>query len=195
MTDVKYRCRAGMYPQVGLVLLRLAMAIPFLYAGWWKLTNSGAANGMMTGFGLPHGMGTVIGLVEVLGGLALVFGVFVPLICAVFVILMIAAIYFVTGKMGFALGYQINVVLILGLAALAKLGPGAYSIDGRRGMAGIVADCCGGACGDDGMCMTEEAGCGEGEGCCGGGMCEMPEEMVVVEDGKVIGMVEEEPKA
>jgi putative oxidoreductase len=194
MYDWKSCCKGGMHPQIGLVLLRLAVALPFLYAGWWKLANAGMANGMFVGFGFPNGFGTLIGLVEVIGGIMLVLGAYVAIVSYVLIAVMVAAIYLVTGKMGFATGYQINVILILALLALAKLGAGEKSVDAKRGMGGIVADCCGGGCGEacgDGACGPMEGGC------CDSGMCEMPggdEHMVLVEDGEVVAVVEE-PKA
>ena len=198
----KLGCRVhGCSPDYGRLALRLAVAIPFVYAGWFKLANADMVSGMMASFGFPGWSGPLLGLIEVVGGIALVLGTYVQVVSCVFIVIMLAAIYLVTGKMGFATGYQLNVILILGLIALAKLGAGAKSLDAKNGACSCMSVPLGkgddrGSCGDDDACCD---GMGNKEECCGSGACgsdkcEMPEEaddhVVVVEDGEIVAVEE-----
>lgn len=179
----KLGCRVhGYHTDAGILLLRLAVALPFVYAGWFKLNNLEMANGMMAGIGLPNGSGLVIGLIELLGGIALILGTHVQVAGILLAAIMVGAIAFVKGKMGYAQGYQLDLILLLGALALVKFGAGEWSLDAKKGAC---------SCADDGCCGG--GACGEQEECCGSGACgeacETEEMMAMCDDNGVCAVV------
>lgn len=113
---------------LGLLLIRLAVAMVFFMHGWSKVHNIPMVEGMMSGFGLPPGTGMFIAWLEVIGGVAMALGVFTRVFGVVFGIQMIFA-YFLTG--GVATAYQrheLELVLMLLSFGIALAGSGKYSI-------------------------------------------------------------------
>jgi putative oxidoreductase len=113
---------------LGLLLIRLAVALVFFMHGWSKVNNIPGVEGMMTGFGFPAGTGMFIAWLEVIGGLSMALGVLPRVFGVVFGIQMIVA-YFLTG--GFGSAYQrheLEIVLILLSFGIALTGSGKYSI-------------------------------------------------------------------
>lgn len=140
--------------------LRLVLGIGMVYHGFPKLFSSeGRAGfvGMLEGIGvpLPGLMGWVVGLVEFLGGVALLAGVFVSIAGVLLIVDMLVALFKVHLPHGFGFlnitgmtesgpvfgmpGYEVNLLYIGGLSALVLGGAGAYSVDrlweARRGVA------------------------------------------------------------
>ena len=121
---------------------RLLLAALFLPAGIGKLTGFAGTVGYISSVGLP--LPTVAaGLaaaVEVLGGLALIFGVgtrFAALALAIFTL--VASVFFhaywsvpAEQQMMQQLMFFKNMGVVGGLLALAAFGAGAWSIDGQR---------------------------------------------------------------
>ena len=77
------------YNDVGLLLLRIAIAIIFLYHGLPKLSKAKSMSAMM---GMPAAMIFMLGAVETLASLGLVFGVYTQLSALLLSIVMIGAI-------------------------------------------------------------------------------------------------------
>jgi len=132
--------------------LRLILGFGMLYHG---IPKFGAAHEMTTGMfkmaGIPAPslMVYVSGLVEVLGGLALIAGAFVALASIPLIINMLVALFTVHLPNGFSFihvtgmdakgmpifgmpGYEVNLLYIAGFATLALLGAGAFSVDAMR---------------------------------------------------------------
>ncbi|MBI2086952.1 MAG: DoxX family protein [Candidatus Zambryskibacteria bacterium] len=76
------------YNDVGLLLLRIAVASIFLYHGLPKLSRSKEMSQMM---GMPAGMIFMLGIVETLASLGVVFGVYTQLSALLLAIVMIGA--------------------------------------------------------------------------------------------------------
>lgn len=110
------------YGSYGVLALRLAIAIIFLYHGSKKLGN-------ITSF-----MG-FIGICEMLGGLALLFGFLTQLASLGLGIIMIGAIYKKTQEwhVPFSamdkMGWEFDLALLGGCLALLTLGGGVISVD------------------------------------------------------------------
>ena len=96
----------------------------------------------------PELMAWIVGLVEVLGGLALILGAFVTLAAVLLMADMFAAIFTVHLSEGFSFmnvkgmtdagpsfgmpGYEVNLLYIAGLLTLILGGAGRYSVDRMR---------------------------------------------------------------
>lgn len=83
------------YNDIGLLLLRFAIAAIFIYHAMPKLKN---AKGMAQMVGMPAGMVFMLGMMEMLASLGLVLGVYVQLAALVLAVIMVGAIYFKIAK-------------------------------------------------------------------------------------------------
>jgi putative oxidoreductase len=145
------------WPSWAPLPLRLILGIGFLYHGYPKVFSAQEhANftGMLQGMGIPAPalMSWVAGIVEFFGGLALILGAFTTIAAVLLVIDMLVAMFKVHLPQGFSFmhmtmtpsgptfgmpGYEVNLLYIAGLLALALSGAGAYSVDewmARRGV-------------------------------------------------------------
>ncbi len=120
----------------GITVLRVVVGIVFLAHGGQKLFVWGVANvaEFFAQVGIPAPMLTagVVAIVEFLGGIALLLGLFTRWAAIPLAITMVGAIITVHAKGGFFVPNGIEFVLTLLAAnvALALLGSGAASVDG-----------------------------------------------------------------
>ncbi|MDI6026354.1 DoxX family protein [Corticibacterium sp. UT-5YL-CI-8] len=119
------------------LLGRLLLSSLFILAGFGKLTAIGATAGWFGSLGLPVPTVTtvVVGLVELLGGLAILVGFqtrIAALVLAVFTVAatLVAHTNFADGMQ--MLLFQKNISITGGLLLVAALGAGGLSVDGRR---------------------------------------------------------------
>ena len=147
--------------QWGLLVLRFVVGIVFIYHGWMKLNGMEGATGMMQGIGLPVPMfwAWLVALVEFVGGIAIILGLFNRIVTALLAINMVVALLTVHIKMPYGTGTELPIVLLGALIALHLVGPGKCALMGRKdhgcacvpGEEGHGADakdgCCGGSCG------------------------------------------------
>ena len=128
-----------MNASISSLIARLTMAALFLPAGISKITGYAGTVGYMDSQGVPGILLPLVILVEVGGGLALLAGFQTRLVSwglALFTLL--AAILF-HRNFGDAQMGMVNMIMFFknfaiagGLVALAALGGGAYSVDGRK---------------------------------------------------------------
>jgi putative oxidoreductase len=130
----------GATSSASLVILagRVLLSILFILAGYAKLADIAGTAGWFGSIGLPMPTATtvLVGLVELLGGLAILVGFktrLAAIVLAVFTIAATAIAHLDFSQAGNALMLQKNLGLTGGFLLLAVLGAGAYSIDGRRG--------------------------------------------------------------
>ena len=121
-----------------ILLGRILLAAIFLLSGFGKLTAIAGTAGYFGAMGLPVPTVTaiVVGLIELLGGIAILVGFQTRITAWVLAIFTIATA--LVAHTGWADQNQMihflkNVAITGGFLVLASSGPGAYSIDARRG--------------------------------------------------------------
>jgi putative oxidoreductase len=122
---------------LALTLIRVIIGIVFLVHGSQKLFVFGihGITAFFTQAGIPLATiaGPVVTFVELLGGIALILGLFTRIAAILLAIDMCGAILFVHGKNGFFLpmGFEYALTLLTANIALAIGGPGEYAIESR----------------------------------------------------------------
>jgi putative oxidoreductase len=117
---------------------RVLLSILFILAGYGKLTGIEGTAGFFGALGLPMPTATAViaGLIELLGGLAILVGFktrAVAIVMAIFTLAATAIAHLDFSQAGNALMLQKNLAITGGFLLLAVLGAGAYSIDAKRG--------------------------------------------------------------
>ncbi|HUO58424.1 MAG TPA: DoxX family protein [bacterium] len=133
----------------GLLPLRLVVGFGFAAHGWAKLSR-GPENfaSILTYIGVPqpHVMAWVTSLLEFAGGICVMAGAFVLPLSLPLIAVMLTAMFTVHFQYGFSsirlkavtsagaefgpVGYEMNLLYIAALAALALGGPGKFSVEG-----------------------------------------------------------------
>jgi len=119
------------YNEIGLLLLRIAIAIIFLYHSLPKLSKSKAMSVMM---GMPAGMIFMLGMMEAVASLGLVFGVYTQLSALILAIVMVGATGMKMMKWGvpFAAmdktGWEFDFILFFASLAILFSGGGSIGI-------------------------------------------------------------------
>ena len=133
------------------LFLRLAMGAGFWAHGWAKLSRgTGGFEKLLAQSGVPfaHINAWIVPFVELLGGLALILGLFVTIVSIPLITTMLVALFTIQIHYGFSSvktigltatgpifgppGYEINVLYIAGLISLMITGAGRFSLDGLR---------------------------------------------------------------
>jgi len=116
---------------------RLLLSVIFIFAGFGKLTAITGTAGWFGSIGLPFPtvLAVVVGLLELVGGLAILVGFKTRIFAIALAAFTIAAT--LVAHLDFAdqtqvLFFQKNLAIAGGLLVLAAFGAGALSIDGRR---------------------------------------------------------------
>jgi putative oxidoreductase len=121
----------------GLTILRIVVGLVFFVHGFQKLflMGFGGVAGMMEGLGVPAPglFAVILTLVELLGGLALILGLFTRLVAIPLAIDMLVATLMVHLPNGFSVlpngGYEFTLVLLAASVALAVAGSGEAALD------------------------------------------------------------------
>ena len=140
------------YQSTAPLLLRLIIGFGYMAHGWAKLSRGPAGFEKLviyTGVPFPHITSWLVPLIELFGGLAILFGAFVTLISIPLIITQLVAMFTVQIKYGFSSvntigltpngpvfgppGFEINLLYIAGLISFILTGAGIYSIDYIRG--------------------------------------------------------------
>jgi putative oxidoreductase len=120
-------CDAASMTKWGLFLLRLSVGVIFLYHGWGKLTNMEATIGFFTSLSFPAAAfwAYVVALVEFLGGVALILGIWTRLAAKLLAITMLVALLTVHLNGGFAQA-ELVIALLGSTLAITMLGGGEW---------------------------------------------------------------------
>ncbi|MFQ5747701.1 MAG: DoxX family protein [Gemmatimonadota bacterium] len=133
-------------PDRGLLILRLAIGLIFLAHGWTKIFGSQVSfvHEMlhMAGWSIPEPILWLVAVLELLGGIALLLGVFTRPLALALALEMIVAVILFHAKQGFfisslpnaplAYGFEYHVALVGGLLCLVLCGPGGWALEGRK---------------------------------------------------------------
>ena len=121
-----------------ILLGRVLLAVIFLLSGFGKLTAIAGTAGWFASIGLPVPTVTavVVGLIELLGGLAILVGFQTRIVAWVLAIFTVAT--GLVAHMNWAdqmqmISFLKNLAIAGGFIVLASSGAGAYSIDAKRG--------------------------------------------------------------
>lgn len=113
----------------GLLLVRIAIGIVFLYHGIDKLTNLDGVIGFFGMLGLAPFVAYAVAIVETLGGLAMIVGYGARVAGLFLAGVMVGAIFLVKASKGFAGGgYELDLVMLLISLSITVAGPGRYSL-------------------------------------------------------------------
>jgi putative oxidoreductase len=133
----------GSRPEWGTLAVRLAVGAVMITAGWIKLFVVGiegpesiSAYFAALGIPLPVVMAYFISLLELVGGVLLVIGLFARPIALLLICDMVVAIILVSSQIGWMnmegkSGIESNVLLIAGLLVIFFSGAGRLSLDGK----------------------------------------------------------------
>jgi len=118
-------------PSLASLLIRIALGLVFLNAGWMKIANMDTTIFFFGKIGIPAVLAYYVAYVELLGGLFLIFGIlarYAGLLLAINV-LVATKIHFANGFSLANNGYEYTLTLALCSLAIIFLGAGKYSID------------------------------------------------------------------
>jgi len=114
-----------MHTSLGLFFLRLVIGIIFIKHGLPKIKNP---EGLASAIKWPKQAVTLQGLVEFLGGIAMILGIQVQIIAVLFSIIMLGAIYFkkLKWKRGFTgeNGWEFDLIILASCVAIFLIGGG-----------------------------------------------------------------------
>lgn len=161
----------------GLLALRIAVGIIFMYMGYSKLvTNHTQATAMMAGIfgGSGSGLAYFVGLLELVGGAMVLLGIFATYAAVWLAIIMVVAILAIHMG-GPASGYFLALSMLGSCLAIIGCGAGKFRL---VKMQCHCKDCSMGCGMNGGSCGTGGTGgaCCGGSGACGDKQtCDMPE--------------------
>ena len=121
----------------GLLVLRVFLGIIFIYHGMPKLMMSGK---MAKGMGWSNSSIVLLGLVELLSGLALVLGFYTEIASLLVAIVMLGALFHKMFKWNIPfsamdkMGWEFDLILLGAAIALLFVGAGLYSLDYMLGI-------------------------------------------------------------
>ena len=120
------------FEDAGLLAARVLMTILFITAGWGKITAYAGTEQYMQAMGVPGFMLTLVILLELGGGLAILFGFltrFTALFTAGFTLLTAFLFHSNFAEGVNQLMFMKNLSIAGGFLVLGLVGPGAWSID------------------------------------------------------------------
>ena len=137
----------------GLLALRIGVGAIFIFTGWMKVSDLTATVGFFATMGFAPFWAYLVSFVELIGGIAVLLGVYTRIASKLLTIIMIVAIYVLRDNVQMVMT---PVSVFFSTLALTLAGGGKHS---------LLRKCCGaGSC------------CGSGETsekkCCGGGTCD-----------------------
>jgi putative oxidoreductase len=109
--------------------LRIITGIGFMIHGLPKLLDISNTQNSFMNMGLPPELAIIIGLLEFIGGLAILLGVLTRIAAGLLAIDMIGAILQVKLSKGFIGGYELDLLYLAIMISLMLTGPGNLSIE------------------------------------------------------------------
>lgn len=128
--------RLPSYPDAALLLVRLALGTVFIVHGWPKISTPSTAIGMAAKLGYEPAalFGIALAAIEFGGGLLLLLGLATRVAALLIASTQIVAVKEVHWRCGYlgtegCRGFELNFILLCGLAALMLAEAGAYALD------------------------------------------------------------------
>lgn len=113
---------------LGLFLVRLALALVFIIHGWGKFANMQATIGFFAQLGFPVATAYLVATVELLSGIAMLLGVATLYAGVLLAVVMAVASFKVKLGQGFVGGYELDVTLLLSALGIAAAGAGRINV-------------------------------------------------------------------
>ncbi len=117
-----------------LLISRFLLAAIFINAGWGKIGGYAGTQAYMDSMGVPGAMLPLVILLELGGGLAILFGLltrFSALSIAVFSVISAFLFHYDPSNSGQMINFMKNISIAGGFLALVAIGPGKISIDAK----------------------------------------------------------------
>ena len=115
--------------QFSPIPLRIIAGIGFIIHGLPKLLDIPGTQNSFINMGLPPELAIIIGLLETIGGLAILLGILTRIAAGLLAINMIGAIIQVKISKGFIGGYELDLLYLAIMISLMITGPGNLSIE------------------------------------------------------------------
>lgn len=112
---------------VGVFIIRLVVGFIFITEGWSKFQNLSGTSHFMVHLGLPAWMALFIAMVELVGGVALILGIFTRIFGVVFGIEMLFVIFLTGWSRGIG-SHNLELVLAAASFGIAFIGSGKYAL-------------------------------------------------------------------
>ncbi len=128
----------------GLFLIRLGIAAIFISAAVGKMMMLEETLGFFAMIGVGTFLTYLVIAVELLGGIAMLLGVFTRFAGLALATVMVFAIILAKWQMGFV-AMQIDIMLFVSTLGIAMIGPGRWAL-GRSTVCGCCTDCENGVC-------------------------------------------------
>jgi len=110
---------------IGTFLLRIILGIIFIDEGYTKFTNLSMTMGFFGHLGLPAFLVYIVAFIELVGGIAMLLGIFTEYAGIGFVVVLLGVVLTVHSPHGgFLWGHQYEMTLLFASLALALIGPG-----------------------------------------------------------------------
>ncbi|OHA19315.1 MAG: hypothetical protein A3C08_01685 [Candidatus Taylorbacteria bacterium RIFCSPHIGHO2_02_FULL_47_18] len=119
----------------GLLALRIGIGAIFVYTGWLKVSDLSVTVTQFSGMGFAPFWAYIVSFVEIIGGVAVLLGIYTRVSAKLLAIIMLVAVYVSRGNLLMALT---PISLFFSLLALALSGGGKYSV--------LHKGCCGCGC-------------------------------------------------
>lgn len=139
----------------GLLLIRLGLGVIFLTHGISKLTSIDGVIGFFGSLGIPAVFAWVVALVETIGGIAMIVGIFTKISGILLAITMLVAIVKVKFPQGGFGASEFELMLLLASLGVSLTGPGKYALGNHK------CGCIGGKC----NCGNSQNICKDCENC------------------------------
>lgn len=121
--------------EISMLILRVVLGLSFLVHGVSKFQGGiGNTAGWFGSIGIPSFFAYVVAFVEVVGGIALILGLFTRVVSVIMAVIMIGAVLKVKWSVGFLgngqmAGYELDLAFLAMAVALAVAGSKAYALD------------------------------------------------------------------
>ena len=113
----------------GPLPIRILAGLTLLLHGLPKITDISGVQSFFPNLGLPPELAIPVTLLEVIGGLAILFGILTRIASGLFIIEMIGAVVAAKLSKGFVGGYELELLIMAICISLFITGPGRISIE------------------------------------------------------------------